>query len=388
MLATAAVVACGGGGSDGTDDVFMRSDTVAGVLHVHHTGRAPVARLVRTLVVGETADLTEGSPAEFGRVRSVMADDAGRMYVADAHALEIRVFEEDGGFVGALGGKGAGPGEIAGLHGTAWLAPDTIVVVDYGNARLSLLGRDGRHLGQWPWMRATGSIRFFSTGAPGEVYAYGIRPLRNGGGQGAEPVWVRYGLAGAVDSVAVPQPTARLPGTSMICRGEGIGFFTNPYGEHFLSAPGSAAERVVAYSSDYRLAFLDPAGDTVRILTRDAEQVPVSDDDWAEAAQSYAEFQRQWRGADCDGDIRRPRYRPLLRDLSFDHDGRLLVEFSTAAGPALDVYDTSWRWVTTIPLPADRDPTVPVFLRGNRLYVVARDSLDVQRVETYRIEGH
>jgi hypothetical protein len=377
----------GCGGVGGTwDGPTMTVDTLDGVVHVQHAGRAPVGSLVRTLALGEVGGVDEASPAEFGSVRSVMSDEDGRLYVADAHALEIRIFEADGRFVGALGRKGGGPGELEGLHGTAWLTSDTMVVADYGNARLVLMDRQGRHLGQWPWLRITGSIRFFFPVGPGEMYAQSLRSLGDAGdGQGRmEPVWLRYGVDGPMDTLTIPRLDAPPPGSSANCRGDGLGFFTNPYGERLLAVPAPGGQRVVAMTSSYRLTFLDAAGDTVRVLTRDPDPVSLSDEEWRETEERYAEFRRQWSGASCDGDIRRPRHLPALRDVSFDHDGRLLVEFTTPAGPALDIYDAHGQWLTTLPLP-ERDPGVPIFLRDHRLHLVTRDSLGVQRVETYQL---
>jgi hypothetical protein len=383
LICAAAMAGCGaaGGTPDGTS---MSVDTLDGVVYIQQAGRAPVGSLVRTLALGEAGGVDEASPAEFGRVRTVMADEDGRLYVADAHALEIRVFEADGRFVGALGRKGGGPGEIEGLHGTAWLTADTMVVADYGNARLALMDREGHHLGQWPWVRITGPVRFFFPTGPGDMYAQSFRSLGEAGGrQGpVEPVWVRYGVDGPADTLSIPRLDAPPPGTSATCRGDGIGFFTNPHGDRLLAVPAPGGERVVAMTSTYRLSFLDASGDTVRVLTRDPDPVPLSDEEWRETEEQYAEFRRQWRGASCDGDVRRPRHLPALRDLSFDHDGRLLVEFTTSAGPALDVYDPDGRWLTTLPLP-ERDTGVPLFLRDDRLHLVTRDSLGVQRVEAY-----
>jgi hypothetical protein len=385
LVCAAALAGCGGVGGT-SDGPTMRVDTLNGVVHVQHAGRAPVGRLVRTLTLGEAGGLDEASPAEFGRVRTVISDEDGRLYVADAQALEIRVFEADGRFVGALGRKGGGPGEMEGLHGTAWLTPDTMVVADYGNARLGLMDRHGRHLGQWPWMRITGPVRFFFAVRPGEIWARGFRSPGEAGSDrvGMEPVWVRYGVDGPADALTIPRLDAPLPGTSATCRGDGIGFFTNPYGERLLAAPAPGGERVVAMTSTYRIAFLDPAGDTVRVLARDPDPVPLSDEDWRETEEQYAEFRQQWRGAACDGEIRRPRHVPTLREVSFDHDGRLLVELTTPAGPALDIYDPDGRWLTTLPLP-ERDSAVPLFLRDDRLHLVTRDSLGVQRVEVYEV---
>jgi hypothetical protein len=386
VAALVALPAACGGGAPAAEGPTMRVDTVAGVAHVHHTGRAPTVSLARTLSLGEAAALEEESPAEFGLIRTVVADADGRLYIADAHALEVRVFEADGRFLRALGRKGSGPGETEGFHGAVWLSPDTLVILDYGNARLGLLDPEGRYLGQWPWIALTGPTRFHFAVAPGELYTQGLRRGEDDAGRPLlDAVWVRHGRAGPADSLAIPRLDSPLSGTAVICRGaQGIGFFSNPFGERLLAVPAPAGERIVALSSTYRLAFLDAAGDTVRTLTREAEPVPLDDDAWRETEEEYAAFRRSWRGVACDGEIRRPRHLPILREISFDHQGRLLVELATPEGPTLDLYDHDWRWLATIPLP-ERDGRVPLHLQGDRLYLVTRDTLGVQRVEAFRL---
>jgi hypothetical protein len=385
VLAALAAVGCTEGEATG-DGVTMRVDTLDGVVHIRHTGDTPGVRMASVVAVGEAGGLEEASPAEFGRVRSVMADADGRFYVADALAMEVRVFDRDGRFLHNLGRRGSGPGEFEGLHGVAWLSADTMVAVDYGNARLALMDRAGNHLGQWPWMRATGPVRFYFPVAPGQFYAQGLRSTGDSddGRRRVEPVWVRYGVDGPIDTLGIPTRDTPAPGSGVICRGEGLGFFTNPHGDRLLTTPAPHGERIVAMAAEYRLAFLDAAGDTIRVLTRDADPPPLTDEVWRETDESYAAFRQQWRGAACEGEIRRPRHRPILRDIAFAHDGRLMVELNTSDGLALDVYDSEWRWTATLQLP-DRDTSVPIFLRGDQLYLVARDSLGVQRVEGYRV---
>lgn len=359
-------------------------DTVAGVIHVRHAGHAPEWVAERVLALGELGGLTDApSPEEFGRVVSVLADDGGTMFIADGLANEVRVFDRDGEFLRRLGRKGGGPGEIGALRRIAWLRPDTLLVMDPENARLMRLTTAGEDAGQWPWVRLSGgSARFLFNGEPGELYAHTFRPRRSEEG-GLDAVWVRHTAEGPRDTLEVLRSDPP-SGTSVICRGDGIGFFTNPYGDRMLAVPGPGAERVVAWASRYQLAFVDGSGDTLRTLTREIERVPLTDDDWSEVAERYREFQGWWRDARCEGDIARPEHRPVLLDIFFDHDGRMLVEHVTPDGSAFDLFDPDGRWVATIPAP-ERDRSVPPYLRDDRLYLVTRDSLDLQRVESFRL---
>lgn len=385
FLPALALLLCAACDGSGPAPFATTVDTVAGVVHVRHTGRAPERTLELVLSVGEVGGLSrEPSPAEFGRVRSVVSDAEGRVFIGDGQALEIRVFNQDGAFLRRLGRKGGGPGEMAGLHGAAWLGEDTLVVMDFGNARLMRLTAAGEHVDHWPWLRISGSNRFYYPVGPRELYAYAIRS--GGEGQGSRSTWVRYTPEGPADSLDVP--TEEPPsGSSVICRGEGIGFYSNPFADRLVTAPAREAERVVGRAFDYRLAFLDAAGDTVRVLSREIEPVPLPDREWAEVEADHREFRDGWAGADCEGSIARPPHRPVLRDIFFDHEGRLLVEHTTPTGAALDLFDRDSRWLATIPVP-ERDRSVPPFLRGDRLYLTTRDSLGVQRVHGYRLLEH
>lgn len=364
--------------------VTTRVDTAAGVVRIQHSGTSAPIDPVPFLTLGEMGGLGAASPEEFGRIRGVVADGRGRIYVGDGQALEIRVFGPDGGFLHRLGGKGGGPGEIEGLHGIGWLGEDSLVVVDHGNARLMLLSASGEQLDQWPWMRLTGTGPFMFAGGPREFFAYGFERGRNADGT-LRPVWVRYTPEGPQDTLALPRLEERIPGSGVLCRAEGaISAFSNPHADRLIRAPAPGGERVTARASGYRLAFLDPAGDTVRVLSREVDPVPVTDAEWAPTDSAYQEFRQTWHGADCEGTIERPQHKPMLLDVFFSHDGRLLVERSAAEGTALDVYDHDYGWLGTLALP-ERDRSESPFLRDGRLYLVLEDTLGIQRVQAYRV---
>lgn len=371
---------CGDAGvaREGGAGVSTMVDTAGDVLHIRNEGAAPALTPEPVLALGSMGGLDETAPDEFGRVRGVVADGEGRLYIGDGHAREIRVFSPDGEFLHALGRPGGGPGEIGGLHGLAWAAPETLAVLDYENARVTLLDTRGDQVGQWPWAPITGSQRFLFSAGAGEFYTFFFR----GRGAGSR-VWVRYVQGEPADTLDIPATEVGDGGTET-CFGDGIGFFHNPFGDRVLSVPAPGGETVTARSSEYRLAFSSPGGDTLRTVSRQAERVPVTDADWAPTDSAYAEFREAWAGARCEGAINRPEHRPVLRGIFFDHDGRLMVEWQSTDGPALDLYDHDYRWVATVPLP-ERDDSESIRLRDGRLYLVAKDSLDVQQVRVFEL---
>ncbi len=68
--------------------------------------------LVEELRIGSVEDTLTG----FSRVAGVLPAPDGRVYVADAQDQRIRVFDADGGYVGAFGRRGQGPGETEAIR--------------------------------------------------------------------------------------------------------------------------------------------------------------------------------------------------------------------------------------------------------------------------------
>ena len=91
------------------------------------------------------ADFATDDEAAFGRPVSI-AHDAEAIYVVDAEAHEIRAFSRAGAFLGALGGKGQGPGEFD-TPADLDARDGRLYVADKFNDRIQILDRKGKYLG-------------------------------------------------------------------------------------------------------------------------------------------------------------------------------------------------------------------------------------------------
>lgn len=79
----------------------------------------------------------------FGGIESVARDAMGNLIVADGQALEIRVFDPDGGHLRSLGREGEAPGEFLTLRGAWPLADGGILVLDTRLDRITRFGAEG-----------------------------------------------------------------------------------------------------------------------------------------------------------------------------------------------------------------------------------------------------
>ncbi len=147
-LVLLAAVAAAGCGSETAEPVWTATER-DGVRIVEISG--PVAELPEYATVGEP-DLVIGSrdgAAEyvFGMVGAVRSLPGGGVFVTDLQDQMIRLYDEVGGYVGAFGGRGDGPGEfravfVAGAAGdSVWMWDPihqrvTVVLADAGSGTI------------------------------------------------------------------------------------------------------------------------------------------------------------------------------------------------------------------------------------------------------------
>lgn len=366
--------------------VEISVDTVAGIPHVRNPSEAPVWVAEETVRIGTTA-LLDGDPApdEFGRVRAVVADEEGRVYVADAMTAEVRVFGPGGAFERTIGSEGQGPGELTSAYAVGWLG-DTLAVFDGGGARVNLYDPEGTYLDQVRTMNVSGDAWSVRIAPGGWIPA----PTPSGGPIGrAHRTRILGGVAGP-DTLPVPRAPDGAPPSGVLCEfpNGAIGFYAIPFAPTLASAsdpvpPGAWA---VAWTESYAVARVDARGDTLRVVHREVPTHPIPDAQWAEGMAEYeARAESLGDPGRCEpASVTRPDRKPPIHRLHFDHEGRLIVERNTADGTAYDLYDTEGRIRGTVPAPPHRDE-VPPFFRNDHVYVVEVDSLDVPRVVGYRL---
>lgn len=155
----------------------------------------------------------------FGDVTDVAADRAGNLYVLDAPAQRVRVFDRGGAFLGELGRAGRGPGEFLAPVALAVDADDRLYVLDPMNQRLEVFG-PGPAGHRW-----TRSIRL---GFPaGDVCAEGSRLYLLGTGEGrpiqeVAPDGVPIRSFGVSPGGSDPMLSASLAGGYLACFGGSI----------------------------------------------------------------------------------------------------------------------------------------------------------------------
>lgn len=337
--------------------------------------------IVETLRLGSMD--VEG-PELFGQILGLEMDALGRIYVLDAHAREVRVFDPDGSHVRSFGKQGGGPGEFEQPAALLWGADGNLWVVDQRNARFAVFDTSGAFVTSHPRPGGFAIVPWpGGIDEQGYLYDLAITP----GESGAPP---RMGLA-KFDRELQPMGSFTIPEYRQAT-------FDLRIGNNFMRrsvpfAPTQAWELSpegdlwMGITDRYRLHRVNQAGDTLRIVEREFEPVSVSSEDREEAIQSLTGFTEQGGAVD----VRQiPSTKPAFRQVSIDSAGYLWVRPNTPGGEddlLFDLFDPQGRYRGPVRSEFPVSPSAPIVIRGNTILTVTEDELGVTYVVRARIEG-
>lgn len=109
-----------------------------------------------------------GEEDDLVAVPDLAIDSRGRALVVDVIARQVRVFDGSGAFAGAIGREGEGPGEFSGFVNSIVIgAGDSVLVPDWGQARMSVFTPDGRFVRQMSALPGVETLRWKMLGDGG-----------------------------------------------------------------------------------------------------------------------------------------------------------------------------------------------------------------------------
>jgi hypothetical protein len=304
-------------------------------------GQTPLVR-IGGVGKGEDEEFVEISDAAF------LTD--GRVLVADGRTGLVRLFGEDGGFLGQLGARGQGPGEFQSPSSILLAPGDSIWIWDRILWQMSLFSPDGEFLR---------SERYDPT-------ASGLYPVRE-----MWPESVRLGGKGSRLIRMVSKSAAKAPnGDDLPLVGLAVHRFgaskldlmkllprekqtevEAPWGPQTLTPPLAAGPRITLDREEHRTCFghqarpellcLDSGGNSVG-LRWSFQPRPVWQDDpdvdrWRdETMEAYSAKVSERDLQTMISDVPTPRFYPAFRDLIFDELGYLWVGLGPSSREPFD----------------------------------------------------
>lgn len=339
-------------------------------------------------------------PDALSRVTAIALDSAGHAYVTQPMDSRIRVYSASGRLLRTLGGRGGGPGEFMDVSALGWRA-DTLVALDGSQQRLVLFAPDltpARTLRLTP---VGDAISTLSDGLLANGLVLGHMRWGDYSKPDAPPIsLVAYRTAGeAVDTLA--RVDGHGGGGCMVFAEERVrSCFVRPVmsDDLYRLDPGGRSLTVVmrpvpthgqpAGAGVYRV---DLGGDTIMRSTLSARAMPVPTA-WRDSA---VEARRK-------GLARLPMLSPKMiqrivaEGLAIPDDYPLVRALLVATGGDtwLRLYDDGSRgghWLVLDPAGRERASvsgpagTTLLAVRGDAVWGVERDELDVPYVVRYRI---
>jgi hypothetical protein len=359
-------------------------------------------RGVATLVPETQIGAVDGLEHEIlGSVGGIAVDPEGNIYVYDRQVPVLRKYGPDGHFVMNLGRRGNGPGEYSKSDGgLAALQDGRIVLRDPGNGRLIVYGPDGQYVDSWP--------------ARGGTYTSNpMIPSNDGGffnpvfGGGLPTRLVRHAPDGTPsDTLPPPVRGIRMPTVTASTPDGSSQTYLVPFTPSAIWAFSPGGYYISVITDRYAIDLFRMDGSVLR-FEMELQPIPVSQGERAAEEERIARLMRnldpswRWNGPPI------PATKPLIRAVYAGDDGRVWVRLHQPAeqvpfhgsqasdGPSpipifreptvLDVFEEDGRYLGRVTSPFDiAFAPQPVF-RGDTVWAVTRDDLEVEYVVRFRV---
>ena len=346
---------------------------------------------VPTMSADLSIGVVEGDPHEiFGDVRSVDAGRDGTIYVLDTQASEIRAFDGQGRFLRTVASRGEGPGEISEANGLILLGDSLLWVQDHGKWLMLALRPEGGELTRVPmpvrnhgfaWNGTVDDAgRFWKPDSHSDDPQ--VFPPEVGLAQGTVRSYMKGHdpRTGVTDSVFLGEVGYR----ALVSRLGSSGWASSrvPFDARPVTTVDPRGGFWHTETASYRIAHLDPNGDTMLVIETDVPSLPVTDDDRSIYVENGAERGPEYRRIAEEVAALMPEWKPVIETLVADDEGRVWVERSMPEGkaPVYDVFTGDGDYEGTVQLgfrPADY---LPIRIRHGNLYAIVPNEVDVHTV--------
>jgi hypothetical protein len=374
----------------------------AGIAVVHNPSSArwtlrAEPRLVEELRIGAL----DGAPElQFGQIAAIDVAADGTMYVLDAQAAQVRIFDAQGRFVRAVGRPGGGPGEVSPAAAAVLAGEDgTVYIADVMRQRIAAFGADGAEIGSTSMPMQQGipvrweitrdrrfAVQLRSMPFPGmtNVVMRDRIVTRDPGSERADTLLEME--SGRTFEVSGGMPRMRLfesePVWALLPDGR-LARATNDAFRVEIIGRGGGVERVLTMPFERR-PLGDGDRDAFRRLLREAisQQAPpaaveqiLQNLEFADHYPAFATF-----AAGPAGTLWVQRIR-TASDVEAE-GGRF--DAQDIGSPVWDIFDEKGRLLGNLRMP---DGFTPLRFVGSLIYGVLRDDLDVPHVARLRVEG-
>lgn len=322
------------------------------------------------------------------RVRGAIRLGDGRIAVANSGSSEIRFYDSAGIHLYSTGRAGGGPGEFQDLRWIATFGPDSIMVYDRAQQRISVFDSRGKY--ERSWMLPTLDLPLFAVGVfdDGSVVGRTGNAFEAGPKIGVVRNPVTYLLLTPQGTLA--DTLGRFPGPEYFLwsEGEAFGVWPRAFGRNTIHAFGSN-ELYVGTGDIYEIRAVPRGRGRERRIRKARANQPVAARDVERYSAALLEQAKGQGSRDVTlrmlAEMPFPETMPAYSQLSTDEDGNLWVRDYTPIGHELatwSVFNAAGELIATLSMPARLgvDQIGRSFVLGRW-----RDDQDVEHVVMYRL---
>ncbi len=353
-------------------------------LHIYEQIQAIPGPLPTDLRIG----VAEGADEYMlGDVRSVDVDGDGNIYVFDAQAMMVRVFDDSGQYVRTVASQGMGPGEITRGTGIQVVGDTTLWIQDPGRYAMTAVALDGGgEVATAPMpIRRFGYVWEGGVDGVGRVWQpsnrnldpnAGMAPTESGPRQSEVVNFVvrRDLFGGELDTLDLAISEVQ---SYAVILDRGFSIYQVPFSPAWKVRVAQSGDTWHANTSAYRLARVSPVGDTLLVIQVDQSADLVTEEDARELRERMAERGQEYVKIGSELAALMPEYKPLLLGFWLDDGGRIWVRVgSDPEAPArFDVFESDGNYLKSVLLDELMPPYLNPSIRGGRVYGITTDSL-------------
>ena len=312
--------------------------------------------LEEELSIGEAG---QGEEYMFSEVRSLAADDEGRIYVLDSKEKHIKVFDKEGKHIKTFGKEGQGPGEIGIPRSVAVTAQREVVVPDISNRRLTFFSLDGGYLRSI----STAKLYLMSTMIDSKGNIISVELISEGDNPRYELQKFDSELNYLHSFGSSPTPNWRRDGF-------------NPFFPVFKWSLTKDDQIVFGYPVKYEINIFDSDGNLIRKITKDYDPVEVAKEEAEEATEDIPPTIKK--------NLSIPKHYPAFGWLTTDDEGRIFImtweRMPEKEGYYCDAFDAEGKYIAKIPLKIR-----PSLLAKKKLYAVEENEEGYHLVKRYKV---
>lgn len=312
-----------------------------------------VFNLEEELSIGEAEGREEYM---FSDIRTLVVDEAGRIYVLDWKEIHVKVFDQNGTYIRTIGKKGQGPGEFIMPLSVFITHQNELAVNDY-RSRLAIFSLEGEFKKNIQIAKV--GLSSISIDSEGNMVGHVIvREEEN----------PRYELKKFDSELNYLHSL----GSSPLPSASPSGF--NPFGGIISFRIDNNDQVICGYPEDYEITIFDKEGNHKRKIIKDYDPVEITEEEMKEVTE----------GIPPDIKISIPKYHSAYQWFTIDDEGRIFVmtneKVEEGDGYCYDVFDSEGKFIAKIPLKIR-----PYVLKRGNLYTVEEDEEGFLMVKRYKV---